>query len=573
MLLAGCGSAQIEASSGAPAAAGDVAALQQAYLPTGPCPADGFIPSWRADAVPATKPSLSGAMAYDSSRKRLVFHTSSNETWEYAAGAWTKVADGAAVPSTRDSATLVYDASRSKVVLFGGRKRDGYYLSDTWEWDGTQWTKRSTAASPPPRFRHSMVYDPVRKRSLILGGQNNSGLLGDVWAFNGTNWSQIASTNPVAGSHAAYDEARSRVVIFGGQDPYGQFSSTTVELSGDSVAYPSLTRAPGGRRDGVMFYDPTRRKVVLFGGVQRTTAYLFFDRDMWEYDGAAWQEIRPPWELPPTRYQASVAFDSDRQRPVLYGGVFSLTTPLPADYRVWQFGFEDESAQRPVWPVVPTQRVTLGDLLKLTLTATSPGGHRLSYTVSGLPSGAYLTDGVLTFRPHARQAGTYPIRITAADGCLSSTLALTVEAVPADYTYAQLPSGAIDLRGRYWVNGQRSCRASSICAPGAGQADLECSIKGNNPGQLTLDCKGGVLFKPATVGTYFYYSVPPAVVQADGSFEAQSDGGATKLRGRVYVYAADDEAYLRVESLDFSPSTDMRFYTTSASTFVLNPYP
>src|SRR5262249_42650455 len=40
-------------------------------------------------------------------------------------------------PPARTSHALAYDSARSRTVLFGGYD-GGRYLSDTWEWDGTQ---------------------------------------------------------------------------------------------------------------------------------------------------------------------------------------------------------------------------------------------------------------------------------------------------------------------------------------------------------------------------------------------------------------------------------------------------
>ena len=35
---------------------------------------------------------------------------------------------------------MAFDAARSVVVLFGGDS-DSELLGDTWEWDGSQWTR------------------------------------------------------------------------------------------------------------------------------------------------------------------------------------------------------------------------------------------------------------------------------------------------------------------------------------------------------------------------------------------------------------------------------------------------
>jgi hypothetical protein len=51
-------------------------------------------------------------------------------------------------------------------VLFGGNP--GNTFNDTWEWDGSGWTR--LAITGPYRFGHSMVYDAARGRMVVFGG-------------------------------------------------------------------------------------------------------------------------------------------------------------------------------------------------------------------------------------------------------------------------------------------------------------------------------------------------------------------------------------------------------------------
>jgi hypothetical protein len=69
---------------------------------------------------------------------------------------------------------MAYDAARGRVVLFGGRLGETF-LSDTWEWDGNDWTPRFPVASPPAREGHALVYDELRDRVVMFGGRVNPG--------------------------------------------------------------------------------------------------------------------------------------------------------------------------------------------------------------------------------------------------------------------------------------------------------------------------------------------------------------------------------------------------------------
>ena len=72
-------------------------------------------------------------------------------------------------PSPRYNIGMAYDATHGQVVLFGGWGDSGD-LDDTWTWDGTGWTKRKPAASPPARCSMGMAYDAARGEVVLFGG-------------------------------------------------------------------------------------------------------------------------------------------------------------------------------------------------------------------------------------------------------------------------------------------------------------------------------------------------------------------------------------------------------------------
>src|SRR5438874_1815339 len=83
----------------------------------------------------------------------------------------------------------------------------------------SDWAQISPFTSPSARYSHAMAYDGVRKKVIMFGGWNG-GYLGDMWAWDGTNWANISppQNNPSARyAHTmAYDAARQQVVLFGG---------------------------------------------------------------------------------------------------------------------------------------------------------------------------------------------------------------------------------------------------------------------------------------------------------------------------------------------------------------------
>jgi hypothetical protein len=45
-------------------------------------------------------------------------------------------------PSGRHGHAMAYDSAHGQVVLFGGLGADNTVLSDTWTWDGSNWTQK-----------------------------------------------------------------------------------------------------------------------------------------------------------------------------------------------------------------------------------------------------------------------------------------------------------------------------------------------------------------------------------------------------------------------------------------------
>ena len=121
---------------------------------------------------------------------------------------WEEVI-GSVRPPARSRHAMVYDATRHVTVLFGGRQTDGQTsveLDDTWEFDGSQWTRRTPATSPSPRMYHSMVYDPIREVVMLIGGSSFGADAGDVWEWDGNDWRQVGTrfAEIVSGGSACY---------------------------------------------------------------------------------------------------------------------------------------------------------------------------------------------------------------------------------------------------------------------------------------------------------------------------------------------------------------------------------
>lgn len=158
--------------------------------------------AWEERSATGTGPRarLKHAMAWDAARRQILVFGGSGcgrlcgDTWAWDGVTWTELAPENS-PSARTEAVMAYDPVRERIVLFGGNELDEMILGDTWEWDGTNWTRMSPEASPLAREQHTMAWDPQRETVVLFGGSIGTAPNGtpanDTWEWDGTNWSRI----------------------------------------------------------------------------------------------------------------------------------------------------------------------------------------------------------------------------------------------------------------------------------------------------------------------------------------------------------------------------------------------
>jgi hypothetical protein len=203
-------------------------------------------------------------------------------------------AAAAASPAPRVGHGMVYDPQRRAVLLFGGTG-DGP-LGDLWAWDGRAWTELA-ASGPPPRELPLVGYDTRRRRLVVNGGRarstTTSETLTDTWEWDGRAWRRrdVAGPTPRVHAVADFDAARQRFVVYGGVDDGGGTLADTWEWDGSRWQQRSSAGPPGCLADHAA-YDPTRRKVLMLCLDERAPgADRTYPSSLWEWDGGTWQAV------------------------------------------------------------------------------------------------------------------------------------------------------------------------------------------------------------------------------------------------------------------------------------------
>ena len=229
------------------------------------------------------------AMAYDSFHSKLVLFSGywgmEADTWTYdtASNTWTDQQPDLQ-PLRMYGQSMAYHRTSKKVVLFGGRTDIGgwHVLNETWLYDVARnnWTKMDPPISPPARYGHNMVYDPVLDRIFMFGGSTGVHK-NDTWIYDVENneWTEVqtfSAPTPRSWHSIVYDTEIHRVVLYGStpNDADIWFLDTTTNIWTER----SFVEAPPLRNYGGMAYDTLNSKTVVFGGLPG------YKDDTWAYD-------------------------------------------------------------------------------------------------------------------------------------------------------------------------------------------------------------------------------------------------------------------------------------------------
>ena len=233
--------------------------------------------------------------------------------------AWKELRDGgsAADPASRRSAMMVYDTTDGVTVMFGGFNGSSTHYGDTYSWDGARWFLE-TNVGPEPRRLAAAAYDSTRGVMVLFGGYDNTNVMADTWEWNGSAWTERLVSGPTRryGAAATYDSNRKKVVMFGGKvSPSATAElAETWEWDGTSWLQRLPTDSPGGLFSPTLAFDSVRNRVVLFGGTAGTAATVA--AKTWEYDGTTWSLLASTG--PSGRYGAIGGFM--RGKTVIFGG-------------------------------------------------------------------------------------------------------------------------------------------------------------------------------------------------------------------------------------------------------------
>ncbi len=209
-------------------------------------------------------------VAYDAGRGVTVVYTGTNIVWEYDGSTWSRIAAATMPVQCPDGALMEYDPVRGRVVLVGAAGLPATNAaSETWLWDGADWTLAADAAhSPTGAAGGAMAFDAARGEMVLLTMTDMQ-----TWTFDGTNWTQRApATRPAPGvwvTQMAYEPNSKLLIQYGGEAgiwPSNTYPAHTWAWNGGDWHLLNGATNPGGNIDYALAFFPPQNSLIMHGG-------------------------------------------------------------------------------------------------------------------------------------------------------------------------------------------------------------------------------------------------------------------------------------------------------------------
>jgi hypothetical protein len=202
-------------------------------------------PTWQplSPSGPAPIARRDAVGTYDAGRSRMLLHGGNanvapflSDTWALdlnGTPSWTPIEPNGAVPEGAITHAGVYDATRERLLIFGGN-----YHNETWALPfigPPEWTRiLPSAPLPPGRIDHTIVFDPVRDRFLAFGGHTGLSMLNDAWELSLDEATEVGRSEPTLGLTISPNPAR-REATFWLDSPAPGGSFTIFDVTGRVV--------------------------------------------------------------------------------------------------------------------------------------------------------------------------------------------------------------------------------------------------------------------------------------------------------------------------------------------------
>ena len=217
--------------------------------------------------------------------------------------------------------------------------------------------------------------------------------------------------------------------------------------------------------------------------------------------------------------------------------------------------------QAPVLAAVSDQGVNENALLTFSVSGTDPDGDSVSYSATGLPSGANFVSGTFSWVPSFSQAGSYTVTFTASDGSLTDSDQATIVVANVSDTTAPVASATYPEADAIQVP-LNALIDVTISDPGWGidantvelQVDGQVVYSGN---VASYDSAYGTCQRTGTEASYVLHYQPDDEYDFDESVAVRvgaSDQANNVMTPYAYTFTTEMRSFGYNKSVSWGPS-------------------
>ena len=199
------------------------------------------------------------------------------------------------------------------------------------------WVKRGPQAAPA-RIEDGFVYDSVSDRMVMFGGYDlDFNRLNDIWEYNAATktWIEVtpatgAAPAPRSGHAMAFDPTRRVIIVFGGLNNSGTHLSDTWEWNTVTKVWSNVTpgTSPSIRQGARLVKDVANDRLILVGGTDSVSCF-YHDTWAWNLTSRTWTLLSPGMS-PANKFYGrtfhGMAYNTATNRVTVFGGIGYPTT-------------------------------------------------------------------------------------------------------------------------------------------------------------------------------------------------------------------------------------------------------
>jgi len=154
--------------------------------------------TWTKVSETGPAPRFPGSMVYSPAQQQVLMYSGHfaavsgdfinyDDLWAWDGTSWTEVLQEGSTPGHRTHTAMVFDPQKDDILLFGGGS--GTFMNDIWAWDGSGWANVPSTGMPG-RSGHSVAYDAKRDVFVFFGGIERpvQPAMSDTWEWDRTQW-------------------------------------------------------------------------------------------------------------------------------------------------------------------------------------------------------------------------------------------------------------------------------------------------------------------------------------------------------------------------------------------------